>query len=205
MSVSFRRRVRSLTFRCAQWHPVTASMIHYYRPLVPFFSILLGCLLALRKEMMTFGTRSVPYRVDCVCRTRQSYDRHTHGRWPRKASLVLLSPHIAPLITRSPQPCSIRLAHLSLRSMATSRSHVLLQKGRTLSTHASKISTASPLLLCTLSTCHSPTYRNIYPGELTFSLARRCSPLPSFLITKLIVVCACSGRSYVKYACTAPT
>jgi len=76
-----------------------------------------GALLALRKEMMKFGTGSVPFRIDiyafmlCVCRTRQSHDGPTrHGYKPRKASLVLLSPHITRLCIRSRQPCSIRLA-----------------------------------------------------------------------------------------------
>jgi hypothetical protein len=66
MSVSFRSRhfafVPDVTPR--------RLIVHYYRPhvvvLVPFFSILLGSSLALRKEMMMFGTGSVPLRIDTV-------------------------------------------------------------------------------------------------------------------------------------------
>jgi hypothetical protein len=109
MSVSFRRRVcliLDIWHLCpmSSRHLVYITTAHMSLHLFHFFPSFWAPQCGLRKERMMFGTGSVPYGL------RQSHDRPTRGCRPRKASLVLVSPHIAPLIIRSPQPCSIRLA-----------------------------------------------------------------------------------------------
>jgi hypothetical protein len=74
--------------------------------------------------------------------------------------------------------------------MATSRSYVLLQKGE--DPFHTRFEDLDGLTAFTVYAFHllaTVPYRDVYPGELTFSLARRCSLGPPFLITNLILVC----------------
>ena len=100
---------------------------------------------------MEFGTGFVRTCTLCAARGEQ-HDRLTHGYMPRKASLVLLSSQMAPLITSPPLSAAWSQSFSPfLLTLWQCRSLMFCcKKGRTLSTRASKISTASPLLLCTL-------------------------------------------------------
>lgn len=94
---------------------------------------------------------------------------------PRKASLVLLSPHIAPLITSRPLSAAWNqsLLPLSIDSMAVSQSYVLLQKGE--DPFHTRFEDLDGLTAFTMYANYLPY---IHTGELTFLLARRCIAIP---------------------------
>lgn len=94
---------------------------------------------------------------------------------PSKASLVLSSLNIAPLITLG--PCRASLAPLLSRPMAASRSYILLQKGE--DPFHTRFEDLHGLTAFTMWACYLPLHP---PGELTLSLARRCSAVFQFLI-----------------------
>src|SRR5258708_20751470 len=134
-----------------------------------------------------------------VRRTREANDA-------KKCIPCITIPHTLPLLLPVlSRPCSISLTSPLLSTPWLRRGLMFcFKKERTLFTRASKISTASPLLLCMLSICHCLSYRDIHLGKLTFSSASRCGPGPPFLIPDLILLCSCSGRSYAKYTVTTP-
>jgi hypothetical protein len=76
------------------------------------------------------------------------------------------SPHSS-LILAVPSHAASVLLPFSLHSMATSKSHVLLQKGE--DPFHTRFEDLDGLTAFTVYACHLPPYRDIYPGELTVS------------------------------------